>query len=147
MHLFSFRYLGEEEEGQSNGESRSKSLLNKLQERAKARELQSRATKESDVQHTKTSKQSSVGKTKRKFEQQEKDKRQPKKKKESFKDQEDADDIPAEHTDLSESDQKKKKKKGNGMQEEKQHTGSCMHKSSRKESEGILQKQTFFFSF
>lgn len=135
--LFS-RYLGEEEEGKSNGESRSKALLNKLHERAKARELQSRAAKEeSDVQDTKTSEQSGVGKSKRKLEQQGKDKKQPKKKKkESFKEQEDVEDIAAEHTDLSDrKTRKKKNKKGNGMQAEKQHTGSCMQKASKKESE------------
>ncbi|MCI4381200.1 hypothetical protein PGIGA_G00248660 [Pangasianodon gigas] len=130
MALFMInRYLGEEEESKSNGESRSKALLSKLQERAKAREQQSVATKkESDVQDTKTSEQSGVGKTKRKLEQQDK-KQSKKKRKESIREQDDVDDTPVEHTDLGTSDQsrkkkKKKDKKGSGTQEEKQQTES-----------------------
>ncbi|XP_053480367.1 ATP-dependent RNA helicase DDX51 isoform X1 [Ictalurus furcatus] len=136
MALFMInRYLGEEEESKSNDESRSKVLLNKLQERAKAREQLSRATKkESDVQDSKTSERSRVGKTKRNLEWQEKEKKQPKKKrKESVREQDDGDvdvdDTPVEQADLGTSEQsgrkkKKKDKKGSATQEEKQHTES-----------------------
>lgn len=122
MLLFSSRYLGEEEESKSNGESRSKTLLSKLQERAKAREQQSRATKkECDVQGTKTSEQSGVGKTKL---------LKKRKRKESISEQEDVGDTPVENTDLGTSEplrkkKKKKDKKGSRMQEDKDHTGSC----------------------
>ncbi|XP_017323031.1 ATP-dependent RNA helicase DDX51 [Ictalurus punctatus] len=136
MALFMInRYLGEEEESKSNGESRSKDLLNKLQERAKARQQLSHATKEeSDVQDSKTSERSRVGKTKRNLERQEKEKKQPKKKrKESVREQDDGnvdvDDTPVEQADLGTSEQsgrkkKKKDKKGSATQEEKQHTES-----------------------
>ncbi|KAF4070531.1 hypothetical protein AMELA_G00286450 [Ameiurus melas] len=142
MALFMInRYLGEEEESKSNGESRSKALLNKLQERAKAREQLSRATKkESDVQDSKTSERSRVGKTKRNLEQQEKEIKQPKKKrKESVREQDDGDidvdDTPVEQADLGTSEQsakkkKKKDKKGSATQEEKQHTGYCLLEES-----------------
>ncbi|XP_053480368.1 ATP-dependent RNA helicase DDX51 isoform X2 [Ictalurus furcatus] len=135
MFIAAVIYLGEEEESKSNDESRSKVLLNKLQERAKAREQLSRATKkESDVQDSKTSERSRVGKTKRNLEWQEKEKKQPKKKrKESVREQDDGDvdvdDTPVEQADLGTSEQsgrkkKKKDKKGSATQEEKQHTES-----------------------
>ncbi|KAI5622032.1 ATP-dependent RNA helicase DDX51 [Silurus asotus] len=129
MALFMInRYLGEEEDGQSNGELRSKALLNKLQERAKARELQSLASKKaSDVQDAQASEQRGVSlrKTKRKVEQQEeeKPKRKKKKKEESIIERDDVNDTPAEDTDLSTKKKKKKKdKKGSGTQEEEQQT-------------------------
>ncbi|XP_060787376.1 ATP-dependent RNA helicase DDX51 isoform X2 [Neoarius graeffei] len=137
MALFMInRYQGEEEdeESKSNSKSRSKALLSKLQERAKAREQRSlTTTKESDIQDTKTSEQSCIGKTKRKLEQQqEKEKKQPKKKKrkESISEQDDVDDSTAEHTGLGPSDQARKKKKKKDKkgsvtcQEEQQHTES-----------------------
>ncbi|XP_060738225.1 ATP-dependent RNA helicase DDX51 [Tachysurus vachellii] len=134
MALFMInRYLGEEEEeeeSKSNGESRSKALLSKLQERAKAREQKSLATKkESDVQDVKTSEPSDAGKTKRKLEQQKKEKTQlTKKRKESIKEQDadaDANDMPAERADLSTRKKKKKKdKKANVIQEDEQHSES-----------------------
>lgn len=110
-------------------------MLNKLQERAKARQQLSHATKEeSDVQDSKTSERSRVGKTKRNLERQEKEKKQPKKKrKESVREQDDGDvdvdDTPVEQADLGTSEQsgrkkKKKDKKGSATQEEKQHTGA-----------------------
>ncbi|KAM9476005.1 ATP-dependent RNA helicase DDX51 isoform 2-T2 [Clarias gariepinus] len=131
MALFMInRYLGEEEEeSKSNGESRSKALLSKLQERAKTREQQSLANKKrSDVQDTKTGEEDGVGKTKRKHEKQENEKKQlKKKKKESNSEQDDVDETPVEATDLGTSEQSRKKKKkkdkqGSGNQEEKQHT-------------------------
>lgn len=106
-------------------------MLSKLQERSKAREQQSLATKkESDVQGAKTSEPSDVGKTKRKPEQQKKEKTQlTKKRKESIKEQDvdaDADDIAAERAGLSTRKKKKKKdKKANVVQEDEQHSGSC----------------------
>lgn len=133
--LLSSRYLGEEEGSKSNSESRSKALLSKLQERAKAREQRSLATKkESDIQDTRTSEQSRIGKTKRKLEQQEKEKKQVKKmRKESIREQDDVDDTPAEHTGLGTSGQARKKNKKKDQkgsvtpQEEQQHTGSCVY--------------------
>ncbi|XP_026780896.2 ATP-dependent RNA helicase DDX51 [Pangasianodon hypophthalmus] len=156
MALFMInRYLGEEEESKSNGESRSKALLSKLQERAKAREQQSLATKkESDVQDTKTSEQSGVGKTKRKLEQQDK-KQSKKKRKESIREQDDADDTPVEHTDLGTSDQsrkkkKKKDKKGSGTQEEKQQTeatGAADEPESQKSADAQPEQSNTSSSF
>lgn len=143
--LFFSRYLGEEDGSKSNGESRSKALLCKLQERAKAREQQSRATKkESDVQGTKASEQSGVGKTKRKHEQREEGKKQPKKKrKESVKEAEDVADTPAKHTDLATSDQSpKKKKKKNIKEEEMQKTGSSVHACKKVLQEGEVLEST-----
>lgn len=109
-------------------------MLSKLQERAKAREQRSlTTTKESDIQDTKTSEQSCIGKTKRKLEQQqEKEKKQPKKKKrkESISEQDDVDDSTAEHTGLGPSDRARKKKKKKDKKgsvtcpEEQQHTGA-----------------------
>lgn len=114
-------------------------MLSKLQERAKAREQQSRATKnESGVQGTKASEQSGVGKTKRKHEQQEEGKKQPKKKRKgSVREAEDVEDIPAEHAGLATSDQSpKKKKKKNKKEEEMQKTGSSVHACKKVIREG-----------
>lgn len=101
-------------------------MLSKLQERAKASEQQSLATKkESDVQDAKTSEPSVVGKTKRKFEQRGKEKKQPKRKEEQDVDLDaDADDASAEQADLT--TRKKKKKKGNVSREDKEHSGICV---------------------
>ncbi|KAG7332126.1 hypothetical protein KOW79_003960 [Hemibagrus wyckioides] len=157
MALFMInRYLGEEEESKSNGESRSKALLSKLQERAKAREQQSLATKkESDVQDAKTSEPSGVGKTKRKLERQEKEKKQPKKKrKKSIKEEQDvdldgdADDASAEQADLT--TRKKKKKKGNVTEEDKEHsesTGAVDEPESLKTSDAQPEQSNTSSSF
>lgn len=123
------RYLGEEEESKSNGESRSKALLSKLQERAKAREQQSLATKkESDVRDAKTSEPSVVRKTKRKLERQEKEKKQPKKKrKESIEEEQDVDlDADADDASAEQADLTTRKKKGNVSREDKEHSGICV---------------------
>lgn len=77
MALFMInRYLGEEEDGESSGESRSRALLAKLQEQAKAREQQSISTKGKDDDH-----QGNTKKKKRKSEQQETEGKQQKSKK------------------------------------------------------------------
>ncbi|KAK3540211.1 hypothetical protein QTP70_028410 [Hemibagrus guttatus] len=141
MALFMInRYLGEEEESKSNGESRSKALLSKLQERAKAREQQSLATKkESDVQDTKTSELSNVGKTKRKLEQQQKEKKQPKKKRKESINEQDVDlDVDANDTSAALTTRKKKDKKGNVTKKDKEHsesTGAVDEPESQKTSD------------
>ncbi|KAF5907313.1 ATP-dependent RNA helicase DDX51, partial [Clarias magur] len=151
MALFMInRYLGEEEEEiKSNGESRSKALLSKLQERARTREQQGLANKKRpDVQDTQMSEKDGVGKTKRKHEEQEKEKKQlKKKKKESSSEQDHADETPAEAADLGPSEQsrkkrKKKDKQGSGNQEEKQHTDVVGEEVDEPESQKSASAQS-----
>ncbi|TSL97351.1 ATP-dependent RNA helicase DDX51 [Bagarius yarrelli] len=119
-------YLGEEEESQSKGESRSKALLSKLQERAKAREQQSLVTKkESDIRNATTNESIDVEETKRKLKQQEKEKRKAKKTRKESDERPDVlvDDTNVEDTDLT-TRKKKKKKDKNLIREETQPSGS-----------------------
>ncbi|XP_062854692.1 ATP-dependent RNA helicase DDX51 [Trichomycterus rosablanca] len=113
MALFMInRYLGDEEENKSNNESRSKALLSKLQERAKARQQSLTTKEESHINDT--DQQCDAGQNKQTLNQHEKQKKQFKKKRKAdLKEQEDAEDITIseEHTDSGTNDKPKRKKK------------------------------------
>ncbi|KAI4878155.1 hypothetical protein NFI96_028409, partial [Prochilodus magdalenae] len=136
MALFMInRYLGEEEESESTNESRSKALLAKLQQQAKARQQQSLATKEVLTDTDSSTGQSGVRKNKRKLEQVETEKKQHKKKrKESTEKSEDVDDTsaPVESApkDMTTNKKKKKDKKSKINEEEEQDLVQLYHRYS-----------------